>query len=184
MLAQAHLRRREFAEAEALLRQALSHQGNSFRASALCVSLAFVLVEMRCYDEGAKALDAAAELGGGEDRPTLAEARAYWCLRQGIEPARALAAADIAIRAGTDRAAILRAWALAENGRIDDAREQLKAWTPDAQTQPQRAECAYLAGRALAACGDASAAAEQFRRAIEAEPDGLFGHLSREATGA
>jgi len=52
-LAEVHLRRREFAEAEVLWRQALSREGKASRASSLCVKLAHTLIEQRRYDEAA-----------------------------------------------------------------------------------------------------------------------------------
>lgn len=178
-LATAHLRRREFGEAEALLRQALSAQSNRQRAAGLCVALASVFIEQGRFDEALRSLDAAAELGGAEANARTNEARALVLLRSGRDPESALRLAGDAARTGTARAILVHAWALAENGRTAEARKcVLTQATLGGLPKPEIAECSYYAGRALARCGDCGAAVERFRDAIAAEAGGLFGILA------
>lgn len=178
-LATAHLRRREFGEAEALLRQALSAQSNRQRAAGLCVTLAAVFVEQGRFDEALRSLDAADELGGAEVNARMNEARALVLLRSGRDPESALRFAENAARTGTVRATAVHGWALAENGRTAEAREGiLTQATLGGLPKPEIAECSYYAGRALARWGDREAADERFRDAIAAEPEGLFGILA------
>ncbi len=176
-LALTHFRRREFAEAEVLLRQSLAVQSTPERAAALCVTLANV-VERGRFEEASRSLDAAAELVGKDDA-AVTQARALLLLRRGGEPEAALALAQAAATSGTDRSAVIRAWALAENGCADEARQEVAIRAQyTGHTKPDLAERSYYSGRALLCCGDRVAAEEYFRQAIEAEPQGLFGALS------
>ena len=74
----------------------------------------------------------------------------------------------------------VRAWALAANGRDNDARTAIDhaLSLPGKQTRPELSELSYYAGKALQLTGDGEAASRCFSTAREAEPSGLFGLMA------
>lgn len=168
-LALAHYRRMEFDRAESIVRAALSVQGEGRRAAMLAAILACILMEKQQYEDAQRALDTAAELDASN--PYLSRTRAALLLRQGREPERALALAD-------SDSIDLRAWALAECGRHQEALEALANLSLALKSKPELAEAAYYAGRAALQSGDREQARSFFEKAIEAEPSGLFGQMA------
>lgn len=179
--AEALLRLGKSSEAEAVLRESLlDGTSREWLTSYQCLMLARVEIEQEQFSAALRSLSAAVAIDG-EERAPMAETRALCCLRQGVDPAQALAAARRAVKGNDERSRVVLAWALAVNRHSSQARREIKRWRPPQNSKPAAAEGHYYAGRALLVCGDRAAAAEHFRLASEAEPHAHFGHLSRQA---
>ena len=179
-----HYRRREFDEAEILLRKALSIQWEGRRASRLLVQLSNVLVERGEYEAAEKALSGAAEMDPRNS--SVERAATTLLLRRNHDAGEALGLSLRALECDDREYAVvfaLRAWALAENNRPLDALQSAEhaASLFEASNKPVRAEAAYYAGRALLRCGSIPEGETMFRKSAMAEPDGLFGWLSQQA---
>ena len=74
----------------------------------------------------------------------------------------------------------VHAWALAANGKDNEARAAIDhaLSLPGKQTRPELSELSFYAGKALQVTGDHAASARCFATAREAEPRGLFGVLA------
>ncbi|MBM3797544.1 MAG: hypothetical protein FJW31_26625 [Acidobacteria bacterium] len=69
----------------------LDETNREWMVSYQCLLLARAEIEQDQFSAALRSLSAAVEID--EERAPMAETRALWCLRQGIEPAQALAAA-------------------------------------------------------------------------------------------
>ena len=176
-----HYRKQELDSAEVLVRKALSIQRESRRASQLLTLLSSVLIEKGEFDNAQKAAEGAAELdtlNGEADRM-----RTLVLLRQGRDPHLALQLSQKALVCEEEEKALalaVHAWALAANGKDNEARAAIDhaLSLPGKQTRPELSELSFYAGKALQVTGDHAASARCFATAREAEPRGLFGLLA------
>ena len=173
-LAAARYRRREFDDAEALVRSSLALQVDGRRAAPLTILLAQIQIERGQFDEAGQTLDAATEMDcNNAASPRL---RTLVALRQGKIPP------PIPPPGGpeTPLEAAIRAWTLAENGLTDQAREAIQQAVVEPQPLPDLAETCYYAGRALMRCSDCALAERYFQIAMRAEGNFLFGSLAEQ----
>ena len=174
------------AEAEACYRRALSSAGSSspeFRRSVLCC-LGFTLTEMARYDEAQRCFETVIELGDktGGARMGIADL----LLVQAKEPEKALGLIDQAMRIRLPKLVFAdrmgsKAWALALIGRLQEMGESIST-AVHGINPAQKAVAAsvhWKVGKALAAVERIPEAIEHFRAAIQADPHGHCGQISR-----
>ena len=178
-------------EAEEVIRQCLNNALTAPERGLFLVNLGYVLLGEKRYDEARQVYEEAIRNrpNGAVAYSSLAEVY----LEQGIEPERALQLADLGIkfkrasRAQTEVDQHIfgylfanRAWALFLLGRAEEARESLdqaQAFT-SVGIKPGAAGVHYHIARALAAGGQSAQAAEQFRQARQADPQGRYAALA------
>jgi hypothetical protein len=174
------------AEAEACYRRALSSAGSSspeFRRSVLCC-LGFTLTEMARYDEAQRCFETVIELGDktGGARMGIADL----LLLQAKEPEKALGLIEQAMRIRLPQLVFAdrmgsKAWALALIGRLQEMAESISTAVRGINPA-QKAVAAsvhWKVGKALAAVERIPEAIEHFRAAIQADPQGHSGQISR-----
>jgi Tfp pilus assembly protein PilF len=186
-----------YREAEDTLRRSLagSHAGQSYGYAL--ENLGDALMEQGRDDEAMRSYEAALHAFSWRLRPY--RGMAEMLLRRGNNPQQALDyvekmvdVADLSAiqrrdngRAQDDYWA-LKAWALAETGRTSEVapaiESALKATNP--KSLLDLATTHYRAGMAMQAMGNSSSANQHFQRAIELDPNGRRGALSKAAMRA
>jgi hypothetical protein len=174
------------AEAENCYRCALSSAGSSepqFRNQVLCC-LGFTLTELGRYEEAERCLETVIELGDktGGARMGIADL----LLLQEKEPEKALALIEQAMRIRLPKLVFAdrmgsKAWALALIGRLQEMGDTIavavQGINPAQKTVA--ASVHWKIGKALAAVKRIPEAAEHFRAAWQADPQGHCGRISR-----
>jgi tetratricopeptide (TPR) repeat protein len=183
-----------YQEAEDTLRRSLvsSHARQSY-GQAL-EYLGDALMEQGRYDEATRSYEAALHAFAWRLRPY--RGMAEMLLRRGGNPQQALEYVEKIIdfsglsavqRSGNGRPQddywALKAWALAAIGRTSEVAGAIESAVKatDSKCLPDLATTYYRAGMAMQAMGNQSVANQHFRRAIELDPNGRRGTLSKGA---
>ena len=183
-----------YREAEEVLRRAAARQATGLEQAGTLDYLGNVLMEQSRYDEAMRSFQAARHAAPGSRRPYRGMAETL--LRQGKNPEQALEYVEGIVgssgpsargRLLSDRVQddywALKAWALGQLGRSAEVapaiEKALKATSR--KSRPDLAATYYRAGMAMEAVGNASAARDYFKRAVELDPTGRRGTLAQAA---
>jgi Tfp pilus assembly protein PilF len=161
--------------------------GDARQVALALNNLGYALVLAGYYDEALPLLETALRV-----LPSLGNAYdslATLYLEQGILPERALELTQMALqRAPLSPQKIVRGIQLATcacayglTGQVDEAYAAVEEALTLVNEAPLSAEIFRQAGWAMHAVGDIDTAYSYFQRAVELDPNGLFGRLSREA---
>jgi tetratricopeptide (TPR) repeat protein len=183
-----------YREAEETARRGINATRSSGRQAALLDYLGSALVEQGRYDEATRAFEAS--LQAESDYPRPLHGLAETLLRQHRDPQRAL---EYLERIGSKRSLAslwrgrdlrddywaFKAWSLAELGRtaeVEPAIENAFRYT-NRKSKPATAATNQRAGMAMLALGNEAKAREYLTRARDADPEGRWGKLAKEALG-
>ncbi len=182
----------QYSEAEKFLRQSLQvgQKMTSFLPEIL-TNLGYTFLRQGRYEEATRAFEGAIKLNPKAGHACCGLTEVY--LFQGKEPQRALdllvhfmnTTPKREVRDKTVWSSIIsdEAWALALLGRHADAQETLRQafQFTDKSWKPRLASWRFKEGKVFQLQGDRSQAAQSFHRAIQFDPAGAYGQLSRQA---
>jgi tetratricopeptide (TPR) repeat protein len=186
---------RRMNDAESHLRNALTKNPEPVLQALILDQLGMVLIEQGRNDDAVRCFQQSEKLD--PQRGTAFQCEAVVYLRGEYQPEKALELAREAVERTRKQSSELQAvslstslaalgWALAVNGRADDARESVRQALEQAQPDsvPSVAEDYYLAGRAMLAAGDPDTASQYLRKVADVDKKGNFGYLARQQLDA